>query len=339
MHTKLLTLSKFPKILGLESGGTKLVATVGDATGLIDASRTIPRPAHYRAADTLLRLSELGAGLIDDFLGANRIAAVGFGFGGAVDRTRNRPILSLHESGWNEIDATLFLEQRFHVPVYCENDCKVAALAEAVWGNGSKEGVSVYVTVGSGIGAGLVKDGRILKCGPVGEAEFGHLLADPEGPVCPCGNRGCLEAMCSGWGIAGRARHYAAQLLQPSPLAKSLDALDERHIAYQVFSAYPHDPLAVFCVNEFCLLMGRACAALANLLAPRAIVFGGGVMQSEWLVPRIAAVAQTHIAPYLKPLPRFALAAAGERSVSLGAILHAAQQEDMVQTRNSSSPP
>ena len=314
-----------PVFLGLESGGTKLVVSLGTGDGSIFACRNIPRPPTHRAGDTLRDLISIGREMIAEAPGP--VEAVGYGFGGIVNRETGKPVLNLHEEGWPDIDAKTMLEEAFGLSVFCENDCKVAALAEAHLGHGSPEGISIYITVGSGIGGGIVHNGRVLATSIWGEAEIGHVVVEPDGPLCGCGNRGCLEAICSGWGIADRALQKA----EDSPhahgtFASRLRLLPRAAVAHEVFTAYPDEPLAVACVQDFCTMLGRACSFLCNVLTPQVIVFGGGVMQNHWLLPKIEAAARTHTAPYLRQPTRFAPAALGERVVSAGAILFARQQ-------------
>lgn len=317
------TPSKSPYYLGLESGGTKLVGTIANPQGHVLLTRSLARPHHDRAPATLANLVRLGRDLIRE---ANvPIRAIGFGFGGLVDRARSHAYLNIHEEGWSDVDAVQVLSREFSLPAFVENDCKVAALAETHLGAGTLSGVTFYVTVGSGIGGGIVHDGRILPCGPRGEAEVGHLVMDPEGPPCPCGNRGCLEALCSGWGIGHRARFHAPRFRTQSPLANRIDSIPFADISRQVFAAYTTDPLAAECVTEFALTMGRAMSMVANLLAPRIIVLGGGVLRSHWILPLIEQYARPHIAPYLAADIQLVRSALGETAVSLGAVLLAHQ--------------
>lgn len=326
--------------LGLESGGTKLVATVADADANVLATRVVRRNPQNRAPQTLADLVALGRQLLAEHAPPGApLAAVGFGFGGTVDRSRNEPVRNLHEEGWDAGGFNRQLGEQFRAPVFCENDCKAAALAEAHRGAGSPVGVSFYCTVGSGVGGGVVHDGRILSCSPFGEAEFGHLIVEEDGPQCACGNRGCLESLCSGWGLATMASRLAPQFEADSDLAAGLKDLPRADVARRVFAAYPGDPLARACVERFCELMGRACATVMTLLTPRAIVFGGGVMHNEWLPAAIQERTRGRVPPYLRQACRFERAKLGELAVSLGAILHARsrvqqQQQQQQQPRD-----
>jgi glucokinase len=316
------------QFLGLECGGTKSVATLADADGNVVLSKRGRRNPSARADETVAGLISLGfAVLAEAKQDRETLSAVGFGFGGTVNRNQNRPVLNLHEAGWETLDATQQLQAAFGVPVFCENDCNVAALAEALLGAGSAEGVTFYITVGSGIGGGIVHDGHILECSPFGEAEIGHIVIEENGPLCGCGNRGCLESICSGWGLAAMAERLSTQFTGTSAFAGRLPALPKTEVARELFAAYQEgDLLAQTCVEQFCTAMGKASAIVMNLLSPRAIVFGGGVMCQQWLPQAIKERTQGQVAPYLQQPCRFETARLGEQAVSLGAILYAGQK-------------
>ena len=315
------------RLLGLESGGTKLVTTVTTATGRILATRQGARPSGNRAEATVSQLAALGqAVLAEAGCRPGDLQAVGWGFGGTVDRQTNRPDANPHEPGWEGLDAVGDLAAAFGAPVFCENDCNVAALAEAQLGAGTVQGTTVYVTVGSGIGAGIVLDGEILALSPWGEGEFGHLVLEPGGPVCACGNRGCLEAFCSGWGIASRVREQATAYTENSELVRQLPTLPQEQIAAALFAAYPDDPLASLLVTQFVQRMALASSYLVNLLAPARLLFGGGVMQSQWLVAAIAEQTWAFIPPHFKIRPEIVPAQLGSLAVSQGAALFAGRQ-------------
>lgn len=315
-----------PIYLGLETGGSKIVATLADEQAQVLLSQSAPRHPRNRAPETLRALIELAQSVLTDpACGARTLAAVGFGFGGPVNRDRNAPSMCHHEEGWEDFDSVPQLEQALGAPVLCENDCNAAALAEAHRGAGSADGVTFYFTVGSGIGGGIVHNGRILECSPWGEAEVGHIVLEEDGPLCPCGNRGCLEALCSGWGLAEMGRNAASDFSGTSQLAARVGEMPTGEVARALFAAYPDDPLAAHCIQRFCDYMARASALVINLLAPKVIVFGGGVMHNAWLPGEIQERTRSLVAPHLRQPCQFEPARLGDQAVSLGAILYAMQ--------------
>ena len=156
-------------ILCFESGGTKLVAAVTDSEGFILDKKIHLRKREQRASETLEDLVRLGRSLLK----AKPVGAIGFGFGGTVDRTTGEPTTCFHEDGWEEVRTRQYLEKAFGVPVYIENDCNLAALAESRIGHGIVSGTVFYMTIGTGIGGGIVHDGLLLETGVFGEGEIG----------------------------------------------------------------------------------------------------------------------------------------------------------------------
>jgi glucokinase len=217
------------------------------------------------------------------------------------------------------------LEKALGLPVYVENDCNVAALAEGHAGAGQPTGVMIYITVGSGIGGGVLKDGVLFEGGRFGEVEVGHLVVDPGGLLCPCGNLGCLEASCSGDGLGRLALASRPRFIPVSNLAWSLKP-GARGIANELFHNYPDDPLAKFCIDHFIDRMGYACSFLVNLFNPKVIVMGGGVMQNQWLLEPILGAMEGRVTPQLKSECRIVGAALGKQVVPLGAALYARQK-------------
>lgn len=250
------------RVLCLESGGTKLVVAEADETGRLLGRTVRFREEAQQASQTLDELISAGR----ELLKGRKVDAVGFGFGGTVSRSDQRPLFCYHEDGWGDVDAHQRLTDAFCAPVFIENDCNVAALAEARVGWKFLEGTLFYVTVGTGIGAGIVRDGTPLRLGEVGEGEIGHLIVEPSGPLCGCGHQGCLETLCSGPGLATLSGQYLDE-----PITGPV--LMERYRA--------GDKMATLIVQRAADYMAQALAPVVNILAPDLIVFGGGVMQDN----------------------------------------------------------
>jgi len=194
--------------LVFETGGAKLVAGVAGPGGRLIETEKIYREPADRARKSFARLTELGRALFEKRqTDGARFRAVGFGFGGTVYREARKPHRCLHEQGWEELDVAAALEKEFGIPVFIENDCKLAALAEAHFGAGKGCHTVFYVTLGTGVGGGIVRGGRIQAFSDIGEAEIGHVVVEPEGLPCWCGGRGCVESVCS----ASRPRSSSAQ--------------------------------------------------------------------------------------------------------------------------------
>lgn len=301
-------------ILAFESGGTKLVAAIAHRDGSLIETARAARSHTNDASATLDQLIALGRGLVNRH---GAIDAVGFGFGGLVRRQTQSAYLCLHESGWEKVDARQILGDAFDVPVFIENDCKVAALAEARLGAGRGAHSIFYATVGTGVGGGLVRGGEIAALQDGGECEIGHLPALAGGPLCGCGGTGCVEAICAGPGmLALAAGHFST-----TP---------------EIFAAWRRGHAAASQLIEFCAgHLSRALASAMALLHPDRIVLGGGVASGNPdYVDLIRRLTQPLVVSYFRDSFDLRVAELGERVVSQGAALLAAQQLSLCRTEN-----
>jgi glucokinase len=296
-------------ILCFESGGTKLVASVADLDGRLSDTVVEPRPAGQTAPETLDQLTEMGRTIV----AGRPLSAIGFGFGGTVRRRDRRPTLCFHEEGWESTDAGELLSKRFGVPALIENDCKLAALAEAWQEDSPPSGSLLYLTIGTGIGAGVVRNGYLVELGDLGEAELGHVVVEPDGLPCGCGNRGCLEVYCSGPGLRSLARRMTGTDMEPAKLMQGYHRGDETERAV---------------VEQAAEYLGRVLGTAVNLFAPEQIVLGGGVMtRNESFLDLIRARAARYaFAPFWSGVRQFRLSRLGPSVVCQGAAIYVLQQ-------------
>ncbi len=317
-----------PYFLGLETGGTKATAAVLDQEYRQLATREVARPAKATAQDTITQLIELGRAVQQDAGLQAPPAAIGWGFGGPVDRRHNKPAFNFHESGWDQLetDPATQLQEALQAPVYVENDCEVAGLAEAHLGAGSTEGLTFYMTLGSGVGGGLIWNGRILASGPLGEGEIGHMKVVANGAQCACGQLGCLEAYCSGWGVGERAMEAIKATSNPTPLMENIREAEPRLRAKLLFAEWPDDSFAKDQADQFLDHLADACANVGLLLAPKKFVIGGGLSQLPWLIAELAPKIEARLPELMRGHMKIATAKLGTTSVPMGAALYASQR-------------
>jgi glucokinase len=205
------------------------------------------------------------------------IRAAGFGFPGIYDVRGGRIRQSPHCAGLDDFDLVPALAGILDVPFVIDNDANLAALGE--WTHGAGRGASslVVMTIGTGVGAGIVMDGRIWRgaCGFAGE--IGHVSLRPDGPACPCGNRGCLDAEVSARAILRRYRDFSDDPGDPTP--------EEIHRR-----AEAGDQAACRAFTETGTALGHGLSLLINVLNPERILVGGGIMTAGRLLldPAIA---------------------------------------------------
>lgn len=280
--------------LGLDVGGTHQSGGLVRKTGELVAhvQRATPRAGSAQAG--LAQLLAIAEHLLTHARESGcRIAAVGVGFGGPVLFPDGVVYQSHHVGGWQRVPLRARLEQVLELPVVVDNDCNAGALGE--WRFGAGRGVEdlLYVNIGTGIGGGIISQGRLLRGVANLTGEIGHLVLDPDGPVCCCGNRGCLEAYCSGPSLARRARERVARTAYP--VALTTQATSEDLFA----AAVAGDALANALLDETAAYLAQAIGGAVVLLNSARVILGGGV----------GAAAGPLLAPLRRQLVRFALPA------------------------------
>jgi glucokinase len=295
-------------ILGIEIGGTKLQLVLGDATGRICERRKLPvDPA--RGATGIRQQIE---GALPSLLRGRRILRAGVGFGGPVDWKTGTICRSHQIEGWSEFDLGDWLQQMTGAPVVVDNDANVAALGEAMRGAGVGSNPVFYVTLGSGVGGGLIVDGRVYHGAKPGESEIGHVRLDRDGTV--------VEARCSGWAVDARIRALKAK--EPESLLARLTGQtvggESKHLA----AAWQQgDAAARRLLQETTEDLAFGLSHVVHLFHPEIIIVGGGLSGvGEPLRASVEAALRPFMMEAFAPGPRIALATLEEDAVPVGAL-------------------
>jgi len=276
--------------IGIDIGGTKVAAGVVDTSGEVLAivRRRTPSqdPAHI--ADVVVEI-------VGQLRSEHEVTAVGIGAAGFVDAARGT-VLFAANLAWRDAPIHADISERLDLPVIVENDANAAAWGEFRFGAGEQQPDLVVLTIGTGIGAGLIINGALYR-GQFGIAgEPGHIRVVPGGRLCGCGNRGCLEQYCSGTALVRAAREVAQE--RPGDAARLLDLAhgDIANIDGPVVTkaAQEGDPAAVDCFDEIGRWLGQGLADLAALIDPGRFVIGGGVAEAGDLL--LAAGRETYAA-------------------------------------------
>ena len=251
-------------VLGLDIGGTKLAAGVVDDSGRVHSFLVTPSEADRGPDEMLPRLFELGRRAVEQ--SGLAIEAVGIGCGGPLDAAKGLLLSPPHLPGWRDVPVTALAEQAFGRPATLENDATAAAAAEHRYGAGVGVRSMIYLTLSTGVGGGIVVDGRLYR-GAVGNGgELGHVTVDWHGRECRgCGRRGCLEAYVSGTSIAERSREAGL----PYATAEEVAA-----------AARAGDPPAVAVWDETVEALACGLTSIVNLFEPELVVVGGGVARA-----------------------------------------------------------
>ncbi|MFJ8586853.1 ROK family protein [Streptomyces sp. NPDC093595] len=284
-------------VIGVDFGHTHLRVAVGNLAHQVLAEESEPLDVDASSAEGFDRAEQLVKRLIETTgIGPDKVVGVGLGVPGPIDVSSGTLGSTSILPGWTGINPSEELSRRLGVPVYVDNDANLGALGELVWGGGRGVKDLAYIKVASGVGAGLVIDGQIYR-GPGGTAgEIGHITLDESGPVCRCGNRGCLETFT--------AARYVLPLLQPG---HGPDLTMERVVQL----AREGDPGCRRVIADVGRHIGSGVANLCNLLNPSRVVLGGDLAEAGELV----------LAPIRESVSRYAIpSAARQLSVAPGAL-------------------
>lgn len=306
-----------PPYLGIDLGGTKTALALVTRDGEAIAYRRIASDAAREREGILAACAEIGHSLARE---AGGVAAIGLALPGPVARDRRSLLRAQSLSELDGIDLVAWAEATFGAPAVADNDANAAALAEARFGAGRGARIVCYFTLSTGIGGGIVADGRLFR-GAYGLAgEFGHQKVHPHGPRCGCGGYGCLEAVASGTAIARRAGELAAR--HPESLLADAGFRRGRPLTAAVVAeaARAGDTVATRLWEEVGEFLGIGIANAVNLLDPECVVLGGGLTgAAELFLPALHQELAANVMPEMLATVRVELAALGEAAGAIGA--------------------
>jgi glucokinase len=265
--------------IGVDIGGTKIAAGVVDEEGTIIETHTVPTPSTPQGIVDAICSAVAGAGEGHD------IEAVGIGAAGYVDDKR-ATVLFAPNIHWRHEPLKDKVEQRVGLPVVVENDANAAAWGEYRFGAGQGHEDVICITLGTGLGGGIII-GNKLRRGRFGvAAEFGHIRVVPDGLQCGCGSQGCWEQYASGRALVRYAKQRANAAPENAEVLLSLgdgtvEGIEGKHVSA---AARQGDPVAVDSFRELARWAGAGLADLASLFDPSAFIVGGGVSDEGELV-------------------------------------------------------
>ncbi|MBD0737273.1 MULTISPECIES: ROK family protein [unclassified Streptomyces] len=276
-------------VVGVDFGHSHLRVAVGNLAHQVLAEQSEPIDVDASASQGFDRAEQLVARLVESTgINPDKVLGVGLGVPGPIDVESGTLGSTAILPGWSGINPRQELTDRLGVPVQVDNDANLGALGELVWGGGRGVKDLAYIKVASGVGAGLVIDGRIYR-GPGGTAgEIGHITLDESGPVCRCGNRGCLETFT--------AARYVLELLRGSHG-------DGLTVPKMVQLAREGDPGCRRVIGDVGRHIGMGVASLCNLLNPSRVVLGGDLAEAGELV----------LGPIRESVSRYAIPSAAQR--------------------------
>jgi glucokinase len=298
--------------IGIEIGGTKLQLVFGDETGKIAKRLRFSVTASAGGPGIREQIQNALPTLVKE----TKASAIGIGFGGPVDWRTGQICCSHQIEGWSEFPLQDWLQELSGLPTRVDNDANVAAFGEALHGAGQGRRLVFYVTLGSGVGGGMVVDKKIYHGATPGESEIGHIRLDRTGTT--------VESRCSGWAVDAEIRNLKSTI-PDSAFAKRLPNAPggEAKILKELVEA--QDPLAITVLNGTANDLAFGLSHVVHLFHPEIIVLGGGLsLIGEPLRAAVARDLQVYIMHAFEPGPQVALAALAEDAVPIGALALAA---------------
>lgn len=306
-----------PLTIGIDVGGTKILGGVVDPSGQVLAKARRDTPLSG-GLDLLSAIANVAKELARD----RKIAAVGLSIAGFVSSDRSTMLATPNIAGLDGVNLQVPLEEAIQLPVHIENDANAAAWGEAVFGAGRGCNQLMMLTIGTGIGGGIVTDGELYRGADGTAAEFGHIRMVPDGLRCGCGRNGCLEQYASGNALLRYAREEATQ--RPGTANQLLALGDGTRAGIQgshiTEAALQGDAAGLAAFAQIADWLGSGLASLSVALNPERIVIGGGVIAAGEILLKPTRAALFRYLPYAGkyPLPEIVPAALGNDAGLVG---------------------
>lgn len=260
------------KTIGIDIGGTKIAGVLMDANDQVLREAKVPTPAEDGQA-----IIEAVIAMIEELKAGHEITAAGVAAAGFIDAAQSE-VRYAPNLNWRNEPLKAKLEAALGFPVFIENDANAAGWAEYRFGAGRKSKNMVMLTVGTGVGGAIVVDGKMFRGGFGIGAELGHICLIPDGKMCGCGQRGCLEQYGSGTALLNRAKELISSgSAVNSLLGQKVTTADELTGSHVFEALQANDELALGLLNELGSYLGQAIATLTAVLDPEVVVIGGGV--------------------------------------------------------------
>ena len=282
-------------LAGIDLGGTQVRVALARSDGNLVASVKTKTPL----LGSPQAMVDWAAAEIDKHRGREKVRSIAIGAPGPIDLKRG-VLVNPPNLPWKNVPLAAMLSRATGAKVHLANDADMAGLGEFHHGAGRGTRNMVYITWSTGVGGGLIIDGKLHRGGHGTAGEIGHMIIDPNGPLDNCGQRGCLEALVGGANLARETGHTAAELFGAA-------ARGDKH--------------ARMVVERAARYMGMALISLTNVIDPEMFVIGGGVSRS-WALVEPTMVETLRSSPFIKPArrPRVRRARLGDRAGQVGAV-------------------
>ena len=335
-----MTIATEDYVVGVDMGGTKILAAVVDAEGKIISHSKIATHAEKEPDQVIDRIARcIGEAIEQAHLEASQIRAIGIGAPGPLDPEEGIVIFAPNLD-WSNVPLKAELESRLGIPTFVDNDVNVGTLGEHVLGAGRGVKNLVGIFVGTGVGGGIILNGKLFHGASKTAGEVGHMIVKADGPRCGCGNLGCLEAVASRTAIAKQLQKAILKKKKKSILPKlndgNLDLIRSKALAEAVKRG---DKVTTKVMRRAGKYLGIGVASIVNFLNPEMIVLGGGVIEAmgDSFVDQIRRVAGEYALPNTMNGVQIVTAKLGDNAGVIGAAVLARQMLNEQMSRHVSN--
>ncbi len=317
-------------MIGVDIGGTKILAAVIDPTGKILASEKMRTYADRGVSAVVGRIAEcVQRALAISSVSLDHIAAIGVGAPGPMNQETGILEKPPNLTGWVNVPLKTLLQQHIGLPVYLENDANAGAYGEFKMGAGIGMQNVLGIFIGTGIGAGLIINGSLYHGFNHTAGEIGHLVLNPKGPKCGCGMLGCFEAYASRTAVVKRIAEIAEKKSCPCPILEEARETGQAIRSSAIRKGWEQgDACVKEALEEMVNLTATVLGSMINLLSPQMIILGGGLIESlgHELTPRIEEIALQKCFPEAGRNVQIRSAALGDDAGILGAAFLASER-------------
>ena len=309
------------KLIGIDLGGTTAKFAILSAEGEVQQKWSIQT-----------NISDEGSHIVPDIIASIKhrlelynmtsedFSGIGMGTPGTVNR-ENGTVIGAYNLNWKTLqEIKKPIEAALNIPFALDNDANVAALGERWMGAGENSPDVTFITLGTGVGGGIIAEGKLIHGVAGAGGEIGHMTIDPEGFDCTCGKKGCLETVASATGVVRLARTLSEEYSGDSNLKYKIDDGQEVTSKDVFDEAKAGDDFALIVVDKVCQYLGLACGNIGNILNPSDIVIGGGVSAAgDFLLERIQKYFNEYTFPQVTESTSIKLALLGNEAGVIGA--------------------
>lgn len=306
--------------IGVDLGGTKILTAVAEPDGAIRGRARLSTGAHQGPEAVIGRIIQsIEEAAARAGVDPRKAAAIGIGAPGPLD-PETGVIFFAPNLGWRDVPLGPEVGKYFGVPTFVDNDANLAGYGECLYGAGRDARSMVYLTVSTGIGGGIILDGKVYRGASAAAGELGHMTIDLDGPVCGCGNRGCMEAMASGTAIARMGRELVDSGRGRGILEKAGGRPEEITAVTVAEADREGDAEAAEILERAAAALGAGVAGILNAFNPEVVVLGGGVIGIEGFFDRMLREVDLRALQRPRQAARIATAALGGDAGLMGAV-------------------